>query len=287
MNAQIMRKSAILGSSFLLAVLTAGISIAEAPVVTSGQNAVLSTFEAESHAVAALKPLKSTNKKKRLLAATTASAPKKPALLPAVVQADIIPHHQKLADRVLRALPSGCRNHLRNFYVQYTNVKNRGLGGKTTIIIAGNVPDEEFTALLIHECGHVIHSNMTGTPHTGATDFKDGKNAFYADSPIVSFFSISWTEADVLRAEAQKADFISGYADSDAFEDFSETFTMYVLHRDAFEQRAKNNTAIAAKLDWMKTNLPMPSDAMGSSRYSWDKVVPWDVTKLPYTLAAK
>lgn len=284
MNAQIMRKSAILGSSFLLAVLTAGVSIAEAPTLTSADTAVSASGEAETHAVASVKPVKSSNKKKRLLAAAT--VPKKTTLLPAVVQADIIPHHQQLADQVLRALPSGCRDHLRNFYVQYTNVKNRGLGGKTTIIIAGNVSDEEFAALLIHECGHVIHSNMTGTSYAGATDFKDGKDIFYADSPVVSFFNISWTEADVLRAETKKADFVSGYADSDAFEDFAETFAMYILHRDAFEQRAKGNTAIAAKLDWMKTNLPMPSDAMGSSRYSWDKVVPWDVTKLPYTLVS-
>lgn len=283
MNAQMMRKSAILVSSFLLAVLTAGVSIAEAPAVTSNQTAGLPSIEAQTHAVAVTKAVKTNQKKKRLLAAAPSLT--KPALLPAVVQTDITPHHQELADKVLRTLPAGCRDHLRNFYVQYTNVKSRGLGGKTTIIIAGNVSDEEFAALLTHECGHVIHSNMTGTSYAGATDFHDGKDVFYADSPVVSFFAISWTEANVLRADSKKADFVSGYADSDAFEDFAETFAMYILHRDAFEQRAKTNTAIAAKLDWMKTNLPMPNDAMGTSRYSWDKVVPWDVTKLPYTLA--
>lgn len=279
-----MRKSAILVSGFLLAILTAGASIAEAPAVTSNQTAGLPSIEAQTHAVAVTKAVKTSQKKKRLLAAAP-SLPK-PTLLPAVVQTDITPHHQELADKVLRTLPAGCRDHLRNFYVQYTNIKSRGLGGKTTIIIAGNVSDEEFAALLTHECGHVIHSNMMGTSYASATDFRDGKDMFYADSPVVSFFSISWTEADVLRAEAKKADFVSGYADSDAFEDFAETFAMYILHRDAFEQRAKTNTAIAAKLDWMKTNLPMANDAMGASRYSWDKVVPWDVTKLPYTLAS-
>jgi len=277
-----MRKTAILGSGFLLAVLTAGIcmaSVAEAPSVTSGQ---------QVHAVAATKPVSSSQKRKRAYLAATTSAIAKPAkqiFLPAVVQTDITPHHQQLADSVLRTLPSGCRDHLRNFYVQYVNAKNRGLGGKTTIIITGNVPDEEFAGLLTHECGHVIHSNLTGTQRSGATNFRDGKDTFYADSPLVSFFSISWTEADVLRAKAKKADFVSGYAESNAFEDFAEAFTMYVLHRDAFEARAKTNIAIAAKLEWMKTNLPLPTDIMGVSRYRWDKTVPWDVTKLPYTLA--
>ncbi len=284
MNAQKMRKSALLVSSFLLAVVMAGVSIAEAPSVTSGRTADLPYLEAQTHAVAKVKPVKATAKQKRLLAAATST---KPALLPAVVQADIIPHHQELSDKVLRALPSGCRNYLRNFYVQYTNVKNRGLGGKSTIIIAGNVPDEEFAGLLTHECGHVIHSNLMGTSRAGATAYRDGKDFFYGDSPIVSFFDISWTGADVLRAEAKKADFVSGYAESDAFEDFAETFAMYVLHRDALEERAKTNASIAAKLAWMKTNMPMADDALGTSRYTWEKSVPWDVTKLPYTLAAK
>jgi hypothetical protein len=279
-----MRKTAILGSGILLAVLAAGLSIAQAPVLTSGET----VSEAQIHAVAAVKPVKTSKKRKRvyLAAAALPSAPSSTkTLLPAVVQTDITPHHQELADTVLRALPSGCRDHLRNFYVQYTGAKNRGLGGKTTVIIAGNVSDEEFAGLLTHECGHVIHSNWTGSAKT-ETAFRDGKDIFRSDSPVVDFFSISWTAADILQEGSRKADFVSGYAQSDAFEDFAETFAMYILHRDAFEERAKTNAAIAAKLNWMKTNLPTNADLLGTSRYTWDKSVPWDVTRLPYTLAA-
>lgn len=280
-----MRKTALLGSSILLALLlTAGLSLADLQGLTSTET----PSEAQIHAVATIKPVKSSQKKKRayLAAAATSSAkPSKPTLLPAVVQTDITPHHQKLADSVLRALPSGCRDKLRNFYVQYTGAKSRGLGGKTTIILTGSVSDEEFTALLTHECAHVIHSNWTGTAKT-ETAFRDGKDAFRTDSPVVDFFSISWMGADILKENAKKADFASGYAQSDAFEDFAESFAMYILHRDAFEARAETNTAMAAKLQWMKTNLPTNDDLLGTSRYTWDKSVPWDVTKLPYTLAS-
>lgn len=286
MHLQITRKTAILGSSLLLVFLTAGVSVADTPLLTRRSTVV----ETGTHPVAAIKPIKSANKRKRAYLAAPASILQQntsPALLPAVVQADITPHHQKLADSVLRTLPSGCRDHLQNFYVQYSNVKSRGLGGKTTIIIAGNVPDEEFVGLLVHECGHVIHSNMTGTDSSSVSAFSDGNTPFYTDSPSVSFFSINWMKEGILKANATKKDFISGYAQSDVFEDFAETFAMYILHRSAFEERALTNPSIAAKLEWMNTNLPTGGNILGTSRYTWDSVVPWDVTKLAYTLAAR
>ena len=51
-------------------------------------------------------------------------------LLPVVDQADIQPKQRILADKVLRALPEGCRQELQNLYVNYEkNPSNRGLGG--------------------------------------------------------------------------------------------------------------------------------------------------------------
>jgi hypothetical protein len=281
MRAQMFRKTAILVSAILFSgALALSASIALAPRLTSAEAEI--TQNDADHAVASAKKVSSNQKRKRLVATLLTNDQER--LLPVVENPDITPAHQKIADTVLRTLPSGCRDHLRNFYVQYNNPKNRGLGGKTTIILAGNVSDEEFAGLLIHECGHVIHSNMPGSPLAGKSTFVDGADPFYTDSPMVEFFAISWTEADLLKRDAKKTDFVSGYAMSDAFEDFAETFAMYILHRDAFEVRAKTNTAMAAKLEWMKTNLPMNENSLGTSRYVWEKTVPWDVTKLPFTL---
>lgn len=205
-------------------------------------------------------------------------------LLPVVQQKDIKAHHQELADDTLRALPPHCRTFLKNFYVQYVNVKQRGLGGKTTIIIDGTAPDAEFVGLLVHECGHVTHGNLLGNAASGESAFRDGKDVFYSDSPVAAFFSISWSTESVLKKGMKKSDFVSGYAQSDAFEDFAETFAMYILHRPALKERAKSNTVIAAKLKWMETYLPLNEDALGESTYSWNKTVPWDITKLPYKL---
>lgn len=223
---------------------------------------------------------------KPYLAAALPARTAEPALLAAVIHPDIKAHHQKLADAVLRALPAPCRTHLKNFYVKYSNVTQRGLGGKTTIIIDGTASDAEFTGLLVHECAHVTHSNMPGNPRSGASPFRDGSEPIYNDSPLTAFFAISWMTEGVLKAGAKKTDFASGYAQSDAFEDFAETYAFYVLHRPAMRERAKTSPAIAAKLAWMETHLPSDENAVGVSSYTWNKQVPWDVTKLPYTLTA-
>lgn len=285
MHARTICKTAFTSFCALLTAFFAVLIIAELPSLTSAQ----SPSDSAIHESPSKKIVSSATKKKRaLLAQAVATKPAiAPKLLPAVDKADITPHHRNLADKVLRALPGGCRDNLRNFFVQYKDVKNRGLGGKTTIILAGNVPDEEFTGLLTHECAHVIHSNLMGTSAGSKTTFVDGKDVFMSNSPIVGFFAISWNEENVLRAGAVDADFVSGYAEADSFEDFAETFAMYVLHRDALELRAKTNPSIAAKLEWMKTNLPMSSDVLGTSRYKWEKTVPWDITKLPLVLAVQ
>lgn len=286
MHARTIRKTAFTSFCALLTAFFAVVIVAELPALTSAESAQNGAI----HESPSKKIVSSATKRKRsALAAAVTTNPAIPAkkLLSVVDKADITLHHRELADATLRALPSGCRDNLRNFFVQYKDVKNRGLGGKTTIIIAGNVPDTEFVGLLTHECAHVIHSNLMGTSAGKKTTFVDGKDVFMSDSPIVGFFGISWNEENVLRAGATDNDFVSGYADSDAFEDFAETFAMYILHRDAFEVRAKTNPSIAAKLTWMKQNLPTSDDLLGNSTYKWEKNVPWDVTKLPIVLTVQ
>jgi hypothetical protein len=175
---------------------------------------------------------------------------------------------------------------LQNYYIRYEGAAQRGLGGKTTIILDGSVPDAEFVGLLAHECGHVTHGNMLGTPGTGQSGFKDGQDVFYANAPAASFFAISWMNESIMKKGALPDDFVSGYARSDVFEDFAETFAAYVLHRDMLRERAEKNVAIASKLAWMETWLPLQENLLGKSAYAWDGNVPWDVTRLPFALAS-
>jgi hypothetical protein len=290
MQANSPRLRYLVPASSLLALLLLTQSIAETQAQTSQPSArrgvqttgwnPLTWFE-----TAQPKPVPSSQKRKKTALQATLIKPNTHTaartLLAAVDKTDIRQNHRLLADTVLRELPSGCRDNLKNFYVRYGNATSRGLGGKTTIILDGMVPDTEFMALLVHECGHVIHSNLQGTPSAGLSVFRDGQNPYYKNSVIPAFMALSWETENVLRADSRPADFLSGYARSDAHEDFSETFAAYVLHPKAFEERAKGNAVIAAKLQWMKTNLPLERSVSNSS-YAWDGDIPWDVTKLPY-----
>ncbi len=280
----------------ILAVLLLGLTVADQQAQASKSQAVAvhasskqtarSRYPSRLHSLLAQRKLQPIRRIKPILVADSTAA-EKTTLLSIANQPSFTPAHRELADHVLRTLPAGCRTNLRNFYILYSDAKQRGLGGKSTIIIDGSVSDTELAALLTHECGHVIHSNMPGTVGGGESNFRDGTDMFYIDSPVIHFFNISWNTENVLNASATKHDFVSGYAKSDAFEDFAETFAMYVLQRDAFRTQAQTNAALAAKLAWMETYLPLGEDVLGNGIYSPGKDVPWDVTKLPYELAIK
>lgn len=207
-------------------------------------------------------------------------------LLAVVSHDDIIASQQVIADNTLRSLPPQCRDNLRSFYVNYDpNPKNRGLGGADTIIIAGKVPDNEFRALLIHECGHVTDlGGFRGTPSGGGTEFFDGNEPIYNNDPSVAFYRVSWDDSTSRKQTATKADFVSGYAMSDPFEDFAESYAYYILQKKDFARIAKKNKALAAKYAWFEQNLSsvMPATVAMGKNVRGSKE-PWDVTKLPYT----
>jgi hypothetical protein len=269
------RKIAIMTGATLLLVLPS-FSAAIDGILTVSAPAASPVVQAPIHAAA--EPVK-----KKVTPKHHASAS---GLLPVVDHDDIEERHRLLADNTLRSLPSQCRDNLRSFYVNYElNAKNRGLGGADTIIIVGNVPDAEFRALLIHECGHVTDlGGFRGTPSAGMTEFFDGNEPIYANDPSVAFYRISWDSATQRKADATKAGFVSGYAMSDPFEDFAESFAFYVLQKKEFARLAKKNKSIAAKHKWFETNLAtaLPK-TLASGKFTRGAKEPWDVTKLPYT----
>ncbi len=210
-------------------------------------------------------------------------------LLAVVDQEDIRANHRILADNVLRSLPSYCRQNLQSFYVKYDpKNKSRGLGGATTIIVTGLVPDREFMALIVHECGHVTDlGGLRGTAYAGTTRFYDGSTAIYADDPSVKFYSISWASASERKAGSKDTDFASGYAASDPFEDFAESFAFYALQQKEFARLAQRNKVLKAKYDFMERVVFAETGPVGRGTFTRGKQVPWDVTRLPYTWHAK
>ena len=203
-------------------------------------------------------------------------------ILNAIDKPDIKIQHRLLADEVVKLMPKHCQNVLRNFYVRYEGMEGRGLGGKSTIILNGNVPDDEFRALFVHEWGHLWELGcLEGSSFAQGTRYKDGDYVMKADDPSVEFYRISWVTSNTQRKGTTDADFVSGYASWDMFEDLAESFAYYVLHRSEFELRARDNAVLAAKYAWLEKNLPeLP--IISISDHKWNGTIPWDITRLPY-----
>lgn len=206
------------------------------------------------------------------------------AVLPVLDHPDIRADHQTLLSATLRALPGQCRTSLRNLYVRYDRPEQRGLAGKGTIILNGNVRSAELRALFIHEFGHITDLGcLTGTPDGGTSAFRDGPEAIFRNDPSTGFYKISWLQEATRKPESSPEDFVSGYAAKDAFEDFAETFAYFVLQQEAFRTRAEGNGALRQKWEWMQANVFHDHTPFASGK-PWDGSLPWDVTKLRYTV---
>lgn len=209
-------------------------------------------------------------------------------LLPVVDQEDILLKHRVLADQVLRALPSQCRDNLHQFFVTYEkDPKSRGLGGASTIIVTGTVPDNEFMALIVHECGHVTDlGGMRGSLDGGTTAFVDGHTPMFGNDPSVPFYLLSWTDALTTKRGTAAKDFVSGYAQSDPYEDFAESFAFFALHKHQFKTIARRSSVLQAKYDFLDRIVFADTPVIAEGK-STGKSIPWDVTKLPYEWHAK
>lgn len=210
-------------------------------------------------------------------------AASKSPLLAIVDHEDIRPADRLLLDKTFKALPALCRDNITNFYVNYAKNAPRGLSGAGgTMMISGNESADIKRALVTHECGHIVDlAALVGTPDSGKTAFYDGKQPIYANDPSVSFYSISWTSANQKKKGVRDADFVSGYAKTDVFEDFGESFAFYAFHRQEFARLAQRNPALAAKYNWLATNVFQDSPLLATSTYKRTGLA-WDVTKLPY-----
>lgn len=268
----------------LLVISGLGLSLAEAPVSATESSALQATESPMSEEKAAAKVVKKVAPKKRLSASLVQLNNIESNLLPIVRQAGIKLEDQVLADRMMRiVLPQQCQTIIKKFIVSYAgDMDSRGYAGASTLIIDGNVPAAEKAALLVHEVGHVLDTGcFAGSPSQGDSGFKDGSLTIYKDDPSLSFYNISWSTESIQKPGTKKADFVSGYAAANVFEDFSETLTYYVFAKEAFKERAKENKALEAKYNWIETHV-FPGGKTYSQGLAWNGKIPWDATKLAY-----
>lgn len=166
-------------------------------------------------------------------------------------------HCASLVYKTLQVVPREVAAKVKDLTLFFNNSGRRGLGGGSTIILrCQNVTDEELVGVLTHELGHVMDTGvLTGNYWSGVSAYKDGENPVYLDDSSLSFYNISFINEKVLKAGVSNLDFVSGYAKSDPFEDFAESFNYYLLHGDDFRQMAVGNKAITEKYNFMKEKV--------------------------------
>jgi hypothetical protein len=194
---------------------------------------------------------------------------------------------QNQISTALGALPPAHAKSVESITIDYNPDTRRGMGGNNQVILRGvNMGAAEMIAVLVHEVGHnVDYDYLLPAEEISESGFVDGGLTLYESDPSVDFYRISWTSNYERSAAAKSTDFVSGYAMSDCFEDFAESYVFYVLHNKDFKRLAVSSEALYAKYRFMKYQV------FGGVEFdTGDGLVsitdrPWDITVLDYDIS--
>lgn len=132
--------------------------------------------------------------------------------------------------------------------------------------------DTEFTKLFIHELAHYIDI-YAYSPSWSGYDVSD------------DFYHISWQTPNIKRAREWIIDFVSGYAATNQYEDFAESFVFYIFHNATFADRALRSESIRQKYLFFANRIFTRGQFQGTD-FSLGRVPSylWDTTKISYSL---
>lgn len=132
--------------------------------------------------------------------------------------------------------------------------------------------DTEFAKLFVHELAHYIDIYVF---------FSNGIWRDISDD----FYTISWQSPTAKRSKQGTMDFVSGYAATNQYEDFAESFVFYIFHNATFADRAYRSESMRQKYLFFANSVFSNGYFQGTD-YSIG-VVPsyvWDTTKVAYSL---
>jgi len=96
------------------------------------------------------------------------------------------------------------------------------------------------------------------------------------------FYSISWDSTKVMKKGQKNTDFVSGYAMTNKYEDFAESFTYFVLHNDDFLYKSEKSNTLKQKYDFLNKVLFKNKEFRETDFSSDSKILDyyWDITKI-------
>lgn len=139
------------------------------------------------------------------------------------------------------------------------------------ITMAGDIKDDgEFMKVLAHELGHYVdiitYTKTQTTPDISA-----------------KFYAISWKSSNEKYRESKLSDFVSGYAITNQYEDFAESFVFYMFHNATFKEKAKKSEILQKKYDFLRTYIFKKWEFVNKEYAIEPKTIDgylWDTTKV-------
>lgn len=166
-------------------------------------------------------------------------------------------HCAELVYRTFNVMPEETVQQLKNLTFYYAPNGRRGLGGNSTIILrCQNIGDRELVSVLVHELAHIHDSSvLAGSFFAGNSSFMDGSAPIYLDDPSLEFYQLSFLDEFTLKPGAAEEDFVTGYAMTDPFEDFAETYNFYLLQGRTFRALSEQNEILQSKYLFMRDRV--------------------------------
>lgn len=154
-------------------------------------------------------------------------------------------------------------------YQNTADTRGRMRSGNIHMYWVPHLSDGEFLSVLIHEFAHYYDIYTLAW------------NAFWDVSE--EFYDISWESATQMKAGQEIKNFVSGYAATNQYEDFAESYTYYVLHNEIFYEKSKNNSYLREKYNFF-ARFPFASEEFSGVNF-WSETQKsgdylWDTTKL-------
>jgi hypothetical protein len=134
------------------------------------------------------------------------------------------------------------------------------------------IKDGEFIQLFVHEFAHFLDIYVL-VPKKNRSD------------PSYEYYMISWESSTTKRVGQSMSSFVSGYAATNQYEDFAESFVFYVFQNQTFFDRAMKNDDLRHKYLFIQKYI-FPSGAFVDTNFALGKVPSyvWDSTKIPISL---
>ncbi len=158
-------------------------------------------------------------------------------------------------------------------YKDKKDVRGRMKSKKIHLFWASLMPKKEILSVAIHEFWHFF-------------DLYILQKGLYEDISDF-FYDISWESTTVIKSSQKQMDFVSGYAMTNKYEDFAESFTYYILHNRDFLEKAQKSKVLQKKYDFFGEYVFINSEFQENFSKNNHKIKPYyrDITKIDYDLA--